>query len=131
QATFEVTAPETWEQWIANKLEVGRTVACDSADPTDLLGWTTLSPVSARSAYAGVAEVTIYVAARVRGIGIGRVLLDRLIADSEAAGLWTLQGAIFPENVGSKALHLAAGFREVGRREKIAKIGRASCKGGR
>ena len=102
QATFEVTAPESWDQWVGGRLVVGRTVACDSADQNDLLGWTTLSPVSARSAYAGVAEVTIYVAARVRGLGIGRVLLERLIADAEAAGLWTLQGSIFPENVGSK-----------------------------
>lgn len=122
QATFEVSAPETWDEWVGSKLPVGRTVACDSADESDLLGWTTLSPVSARSAYAGVAEVTIYVAARVRGLGIGRLLLERLIADAEAAGLWTLQGSIFPENVGSRALHLAAGFREVGRREKIAKL---------
>lgn len=123
QATFETTAPERWEQWLSNRLLVGRTVACDKSDETELLGWTTLSPVSARPVYAGVAEVTIYVAARVRGLGIGRALLERLITDAEGAGLWTLQGSIFPENVGSKALHLAAGFREVGRRVKIAKQG--------
>lgn len=122
QATFETSAPERWQEWIGSKLAVGRTVASDAGDEQELLGWTTLSPVSSRHAYAGVAEVTIYVAARARGLGIGRVLLDHLIDDAEAAGIWTLQGSIFPENVGSKALHLAAGFREVGRREKIAKL---------
>ncbi len=117
QATFETTAPETWEAWSASKLEVGRTVALDDAG---VCGWTTLSRVSARPVYAGVAEVTIYVASRVRGQGIGRTLLAKLVADSEAAGFWTLQSSIFPENHASYALHLGAGFREVGRRERIA-----------
>jgi len=107
---------------VRNKLEVGRTVAAASGDESDLLGWTTLSPTASRSAYVGVAELTIYVAARARGLGIGRALLERLIDDAERTGIWTLQGSIFPENVGSRALHLAAGFREVGRREKIAKL---------
>lgn len=122
QATFEITAPNYWRDWVKSKHEVGRTVAAATGDETELLGWTTLSPVSSRRAYAGVAELTIYVAARARGLGIGRVLLERLIVDAESAGIWTLQGVIFPENVGSKALHFAAGFREVGRREKVAKL---------
>lgn len=122
QATFETTAPETWADWVSSKLEVGRTVATSVDDESDLLGWTVLSPVSARRVYAGVAESTIYVAAAARGRGVGRALLERLVRDAEAAGIWTLQGSIFPENVGSRALHLAVGYREVGRREKIAKL---------
>jgi len=125
QATFETTAPRAWDEWSRNKLEVGRTVAAASADENDLLGWTALSPTSSRAAYSGVAELTIYVAARARGLGIGRALLERLIDDAEGAAIWTLQGSIFPENVGSRALHLAVGFREVGRREKIARLGGA------
>lgn len=122
QATFETTAPEDWVTWSAGKLEVGRTAAASPLDPDQLLGWTALSPVSSRKVYAGVAELTIYVAAEARGRGVGRTLLDTLIIDSEAAGIWTLQGSLFPENAGSRALHKAAGFREVGRRERIARL---------
>lgn len=122
QATFETAAPTSWEVWSQAKLDIGRTVACAPDAAVDLLGWTTLSAVSSRKAYEGVAELTIYVADRARGRGIGRVLLERLIRDAESAGVWTLQGVIFPENLASKALHLATGFREVGRREKIAML---------
>lgn len=117
QATFETTAPESWAAWSASKLDVGRTVAVDDEG---VCGWTTLARVSARPVYAGVAEVTVYVATRVRGRGVGRTLMAKLVADSEAAGIWTLQSSIFPENAASYALHLGAGFREVGRRERIA-----------
>lgn len=122
QATFETTAPADWSTWSAGKLGVGRTVALSAQDPDLLLGWTALSLVSNRTVYAGVAELTIYVAAEARGRGVGSVLLAKLITDSEAAGIWTLQGSLFPENAGSRALHKAAGFREVGRRERIAKL---------
>lgn len=118
QATFETTAPERWGEWSTTKLEVGRTVAVDDEG---VCGWTALSRVSSRPVYAGVAEVTVYVAARVRGRGVGRVLMAKLVTDSEAAGIWTLQSSIFPENAASYALHLGAGFREVGRRERIAR----------
>ena len=86
------------------------------------MGWAALSAVSSRCVYAGVAEVSIYVAERARGRGVGTQLMARLIADSEAAGIWTLQAGIFPENLASIALHERAGFRIVGRRERLGQM---------
>ncbi len=88
----------------------------------EVLGWAALSGVSSRCVYAGVAEVSVYVAGAARGRGVGRKLLARLIADSEAQGIWTLQAGIFPENVASIALHERAGFRIVGRRERLGQM---------
>jgi phosphinothricin acetyltransferase len=85
-----------------------------------VVGWAALSPVSRRQVYAGVAEVSIYLAASVRGQGLGKVLMQALIEASEQAGVWTLQASIFPENVASITLHKAYGFRELGYRERIA-----------
>jgi len=117
-ATFEQTAPE-WEKWDAGHLAGARIVArSDDA----ILGWAALSAVSSRCVYAGVAEVSVYVAAAARGRGVGRELLARLIADSEAEGIWMLQAGIFPENVASIALHERAGFRIVGRRERLGQM---------
>ena len=84
-----------------------------------MIGWAALSPVSRRRVYAGVAEVSVYVAGTAKGIGIGRALLARLIDESERAGIWTLQSTILAENGISIALHASMGFREVGRRERI------------
>jgi phosphinothricin acetyltransferase len=84
-----------------------------------ILGWVGASLVSTRSAYAGVIEHSVYVDAAARGRGVGRRLLDALIASTEAAGIWTIQSGIFPENIASLALHDAAGFRIVGMRERI------------
>jgi L-amino acid N-acyltransferase YncA len=117
QATFETEAPP-WERWDAAHLPRPRLVARDGAE---VAGWAALSPVSARAVYAGVAEVSVYVAASHRGRGIGRALLDRLVEESEAAGVWTLQASVFPENVASIALHAACGFRVVGVRRRIAR----------
>jgi phosphinothricin acetyltransferase len=118
-ATFETDAPE-WEQWNASHLEHCRLVARDGER---VLGWAALSPVSRRKVYAGIAEVSIYVAAEAQGRGIGKLLLQSLIEDSETHGLWTLQTGIFPENAPSIALHKACGFREVGLRRRIGKLG--------
>jgi phosphinothricin acetyltransferase len=85
-------------------------------------GWAALSPVSVRAAYAGVAEVSVYVARARQGRGLGGRLLEALIARSEEAGVWTLQAVVFPQNAVSLALHRRAGFREVGRRERIARL---------
>lgn len=115
-ASFE-TEPPTWERWHAGHLAGGR-LAVRRAGL--LVGWAALSPVSARQCYAGVAEVSIYVAAECRGQGVGAALLAALMAEAERLGLWTLQAVIIAENEPSLALHLRAGFRKVGYRERIA-----------
>jgi L-amino acid N-acyltransferase YncA len=114
-ATFETAAPE-WERWDAAHLKSCRLVA---RVDNEVAAWAALSPVSARAVYAGVAEVSIYVAQRARGKGLGAALLRALVAESEANGVWTLQAGIFPENTASIALHRPAGFRIVGTRERI------------
>lgn len=118
QATFETEAP-SWETWDSAHLSFARLVAHDGKD---MVGWAALSPVSQRKAYAGVAEVSVYVAAHSRGKGVGKALLERLIQESERDGIWTLQAAVFPENATTIALHEAFGFRQVGRRERISKL---------
>jgi L-amino acid N-acyltransferase YncA len=117
QATFETEAPD-WERWDAGHLPQCRIVA-RSGD--GILGWAALSLVSRREVYAGVAEVSVYVAASARSFGVGGALMRALIETSEQQGVWTLQSSIFPENHASVALHLKHGFREVGRRERIAR----------
>ena len=114
-ASFENAAP-SWEQWNRARLPHSRLVARENA----VLGWAALSPVSKRSCYTGVAEVSVYVAAAARGRGAGRALLEALIESAEVHGIWTLQGATFPENQVSLALQARCGFRVIGRRERIA-----------
>ena len=109
----------SWDRWDAVHLKDCRLVACDGAL---ILGWAALSRVSSRQVYAGVAEVSIYVAEQSRGKGIGQALLGSLVAESERSGIWTLQAGIFPENKASISLHLRNGFREVGRRERLGKM---------
>ncbi len=87
-----------------------------------VVAWAALSPVSNRCIYSGVAELSIYVAAERRGKGIGSTLVKAIIASAEKAGLWTLQGGIFPENTPSLRLVKKHGFNEVGRRKKIGKM---------
>lgn len=118
QATFQ-TSGASWPEWDAAHLDACRLIAVEGQT---VLGWAALSPVSSRSVYAGVAEVSVYIAATARNTGIGTALLNRLVRDSEAAGIWTLQAGIFPENAASIALHQKAGFRIVGRRERIGKM---------
>ncbi|MGC2196968.1 MAG: N-acetyltransferase family protein [Terriglobales bacterium] len=114
-ATFETETPG-WEKWNAGHHPHSRLVA---RDPRQVLGWAALSPVSIRLVYAGVSEVSIYVADTARSKGVGKALLTTLIEHSELNGIWTLQAGIFPENAASISLHRSCGFREVGRREKI------------
>ena len=118
QATFETEAP-TWEMWNHSHLPAPRLIALSSES---VAGWAALSRVSTRVVYAGVAEVSVYVGANSRGQGIGRLLLEALIKDSENVGVWTLQASIFPENSASVLLHKSCGFREVGTRRRIAKL---------
>ena len=115
-ATFETQAPE-WQAWDRAHLAHSRLVAVDDAGT--VLGWAALSPVSSRCVYGGVAELSIYIAAGARGQGVGRQLLQALIADSEAQGIWTLQAGTFEENAASIGLHTQAGFRVIGHRERI------------
>jgi L-amino acid N-acyltransferase YncA len=117
-ATFERSVPG-WAEWDAGRRPEPRIVAV--RDDT-VVGFAVLSPVSRRPVYGGVCEVMIYVADGARGQGIGSVLMTELVRASEAAGVWTLQASIFPENVASARIHERAGFREVGRRERIGRF---------
>jgi phosphinothricin acetyltransferase len=117
-STFETEAP-SWEKWDEGHLQIARLVMRDGEM---VLGWAALSAVSKRDVYRGVAEVTVYVSESARGKRIGRALLEALIDESEKNGIWTLQASIFPENTASVQLHLRCGFREVGRRERIAML---------
>lgn len=117
-ATFETSAPQ-WEIWDVGHLKSCRLVARLEGE---IVGWAALSPVSGRCVYAGVAEVSVYVAEKGRGRGVGGALLKALVEASEREGIWTLQAGIFPENQASIAIHLRCGFREVGRRERIGKM---------
>jgi len=117
-ATFE-TEPPDWEKWSAGHLDTCRLIARTN---NEILGWAALSRVSQRTVYAGVAEVSVYVAGSARGQGVGMSLLKALIELSEREGFWTLQAGIFPENAASIRLHERCGFRIVGRRERIGQL---------
>ena len=118
-ATFETSVP-TWETWNESKLLHSRFVAVDH---DVVLGWAALSKVSNRCVYEGVAEVSIYISEHHRGRGVGKILMENVIKESEANGIWTLQSGMFAENEATIALHKAVGFRIIGYREKIGKIG--------
>ncbi|GAC1322647.1 MAG: hypothetical protein NVSMB13_01360 [Mycobacteriales bacterium] len=115
-ATFETVAP-SWPSWDDAHLPSHRFVALDPAGV--VLGWVAASPVSSRCVYAGVLECSVYAAPGAQGRGVGRALMAALIDSTEAAGIWTLEAGIFPENTASLALHKAVGFRVVGTRERI------------
>lgn len=117
-ATFETAAPD-WPAFDAGKLTDHRFVALD--DDGAVVGWVAAVAVSDRCAYSGVVEHSVYVHSDARGLGVGRALLDVLAESTEAAGIWTIQSGLFPENSASLALHRAAGFREVGRRERLGR----------
>jgi L-amino acid N-acyltransferase YncA len=117
-ATFETQAPN-WEKWDAGHLKDCRLVA-QAGD--SILGWAALSPFSSREVYRSVAEVSLYIGEKYRGSGVGKTLLRELIKCSERKGYWTLQASVFAENHASLELHQQAGFRIVGRREKIASL---------
>jgi L-amino acid N-acyltransferase YncA len=118
-ATFQTSAP-TWEEWDKSHLLHSRLIAIVDGQA---LGWAALTPVSSRCVYGGVAEVSVYVANEARGKGVGYALLKALIKSSEQNQIWTLQSGIFPENEASIKIHQKCGFRIVGLREKIGKMG--------
>jgi L-amino acid N-acyltransferase YncA len=118
QATFETETPG-WDVWDRAHLPGHRLVAVEDGR---VVGWAALAPVSKRDCYRGVAENSVYVDSTRQGRGIGRALLERLVADAERAGIWTIQTGIFPENEASIALHRSCGFRVVGTRERLAQL---------
>jgi L-amino acid N-acyltransferase YncA len=118
-ATFETETPE-WTTWDQGHLQECRLVVRATQR---ILGWAALSAVSSRRVYSGVTEVSVYVAAEARGRGIGKLLLQSLVEQSERCGIWTLQAGIFPENIPSVALHKSCGFREVGLRQRLGQRG--------
>jgi L-amino acid N-acyltransferase YncA len=116
-ASFEISAPD-WATFDAGRMPEHRWVAVDGQT---ILGWVAVTRVSPRPVYAGVVEHSVYVDAAARGRGVGLALLQRLIASTEAAGIWTIQSGIFPENRASLALHARAGFRVIGTRERVGR----------
>ena len=117
-ATFQTHAPSR-EEWDQNHVSNSRFVAIED---NEVLGWAALSTVSERCIYAGVGEVSVYVAEKARRKGLGKKLLHSLIKESERNNFWTLQAGIFPENIASLKIHEACGFRTIGIREKIGKM---------
>lgn len=118
EATFETDVPD-WPAWDSAHLPAHRFVARADASA---LGWAALAPVSSRCVYAGVAEVSIYVGAAARGSGVGTALLTALVESSETGGIWTLEAGVLPENTASLRMHERAGFRVVGRRERLGRM---------
>ena len=119
EASFETRAP-TWEAFDAKLLPAHRHVAADGTSG-QVLGWVAASGVSDRCVYQGVVEHSLYVAPAARGRGVGAALLRALIGSTEAAGIWTIQSGIFPENTASLRLHERAGFRVVGVRAGLGR----------
>jgi L-amino acid N-acyltransferase YncA len=117
-ATFETEVPD-WERWDQAHLVEHRFVALQAGR---VVGWIAVSPVSDRCVYGGVVENSVYVDAQVCGQGVGRVLLERLIASTETAGIWTIQTGVFPENEASLRVHERVGFEVVGRRKRLGKL---------
>lgn len=118
QATFETEVPD-WSEFDAGRLPDHRFVAVEG---DEVVGWVAVTAASHRECYAGVVEHSVYVAGLARGRGVGRALMEALLESVDAAGIWTIQTSIFPENEASLTLHRRLGFRVVGRRERIAKL---------
>ena len=118
RATFETEAPP-WDKWNASHRPTPRLKATEGGR---VVGWAALGPVSRRPAYAGVAEVSIYVCGASQGRGVGTRLPSALVEASESAGIWSLQAGIFAVNAASISLHTRCGFRTVGIRERIGQL---------
>lgn len=117
-ATFETKVP-SYSYWDDTHIKECRFVAEKN---NTILGWASLSPVSSRCVYGGIAEISVYIDENSRGLGIGKLLMQKLIAKSEKLGFWTLQSGIFPENIGSIKLHEKMGFRYIGKKERVGKL---------
>ena len=117
-ATFEADVPD-WDRFFSGKRERPRLVAEAGGE---VVGWAACGSFSSRPVYRGVVEHSVYVAEAARGLGVGRTLLSAFLEEAEAAGIWLVESRIFPENKGSLALHLACGFRVVGRYHRMGKM---------
>ena len=117
-ATFETEVPSR-EVWDSSDLAEHHFVALRE---DEVVGSAAVSPVSDRCVYGGVVENSVYVAEAARGQGIGQRLLEALITSTEAAGVWTIQTGVFPENEGSIRLHERVGFEVVGLRKRLGKL---------
>lgn len=117
-ATFQSECP-SWNEWNSSHLKDCRLVLTEKVG--EVLAWGALTAVSGRCVYAGVAEVSVYVAQSHRGRGVGKALLLELIHCSERSGFWMLQSGIMQDNAASIRLHESCGFRMVGYREKIGR----------
>src|SRR5262249_23962375 len=87
----------------------------------DVLGWVSVRPISSRLAYAGVVEHSVFVRTDAQGRGVGRLLLEALIASTETAGIWAVQSGVFPDDPARLAVHPSAGFAVGGTRERIGR----------
>ena len=116
-ATFQTSVPD-YKEWDEGHLKVAR---CVMTYGEQVVGWAALSPTSSRPVYSGVTELSIYIDNDFKGKGIGKKLIEYIIKESEANGIWTLYSSIMEDNEASRALHIKCGFREIGYREKIAK----------
>ena len=116
-ATLETEAPG-WPEWDASHRDDCRFVARRGGE---VVGWIALSAPPPRRVYAGVAWLSVYVAAAERNRGVGRALFEALIPASEAAGLWTIQAGVIADNRASLALHERAGFRRIGVQERLGR----------
>jgi L-amino acid N-acyltransferase YncA len=117
-ATFETEVPSADAldaKWVPGQRWA---ITLDGA----VVGWAAMTPTSARECYRGVAETSIYIDTAIVGRGLGKQLLAHQVDAALEAGYWTLQTSIFPENEASLAIHRKAGFRDVGRRERIAQL---------
>lgn len=119
QATFE-SRPPSWVTFAAPGPAHLRRVAVDEHGA--VLGWVAAARVSAREVYAGVVEESVYVHPAAAGRGVGQLLLETLIASAEAAGVWTIEAKILPENTASLALHQKLGFEPVGVRRRLGRM---------
>ncbi len=119
-ATFETESDiKNGVAWFASKIKGSILVA---QEDSIIVGWATLSAVSERCVYSGVAEISVYVAGNHQGKGIGSNLLQKLIEFAENNNIWTLQAGVFAENVSSRKLLEKYGFRIIGKREKLGKL---------
>lgn len=117
-ATFETKIP-SWDTWNNKYHKFGRIALVENEK---IIAWASLSSVSDREVYKGVAEVSVYVKASERGKGLGVKVLKELINISEENNIWSLQASIFRENNASLQIHKKCGFRIIGFKEKIAKL---------